>query len=1022
MSFRIYNASAGSGKTFALIRHVLDILMNPGTSPSEQDRILAITFTNKAAAEMKQRLLDELTAMAQGENSAMLESLQTAERDEKYLRGRARQLLDHILFHFDQLHFSTIDKWNLKIIRTFARELGVSMRANVEINDRPRVREIIQRFLTAMHPGHPAWPYLVWRVRNRIEDGDNWDITDELGHLADYILPDHYERMLEEIDRHNWDPSRTARYLRRQKSEQRQRIRRLAQEWAEWFGPAAEKVKHANHYLKLLDQLSDFKGTINTGTKAFERLIMNDDVAPKKGKELPAGFEEHLQKTAARMRQLLARYYELEMIESGLQPLYLMRDIARAVEEYKETYEVIFISDFNKIIRRVVDENPAPFIYWRAGQKLKHYFIDEFQDTSQIQWHNLVPLIGEAFSGIHGPEGSATLLGDAKQSIYRFRGAYPEQFIALGLDENHPQSVNPFAVPKEVTRLEKNWRSLPGIVDFNNRFFAFAAEDLDPFYREVYTPEQVSQIPARQGTGYVEIAYNLHETDDAYHEAILERIRDLRRRGYRWKDIAVLFPRNQHGSLISAHLLAQGVPAVSPDSLKLRLSPKVQLLVDLFRYYHYPSIALRFDILTRYAQLHGMPLEAGYYRQAPEDFTDLLAYLNPRAEVPGRNLWAQWGFYEFFVRLAGQMLPDETGREDAYVRFFLDTVLQYQHQWIYPVQFLDFWEQEMQDFSFPGISDTDAVQLMSIHKAKGLEFPAVILAYPQMSTVPDKRRFVWLATGHDPHIPPYVPVGINRLKKAAFFDEGYARLYEAECNKEKFDALNKYYVAFTRPKNELYVMLREKKAVAGDLQKKLLTFARQHLEENTDQTYLFAGRKESFTPPATTEAYRPVELGPVRFTSGKPRLAARPAEDFSEAVRRGADIHRLLARLHYRQDLETLTASRPGTQEHLPLLQRLTAHPQLQAYFEPDYRILAEQEIAVTDEGQVHLLRPDRICIHRQTGEACIMEFKTGRENPAHRRQLARYMELLNRAGYKVTEGYLVYLTPALDVYRLTIN
>ena len=1036
MSFDIYTASAGSGKTFALVRRILEILLHPETPQGESDRILAITFTNKAAAEMKQRLLNELDAITRGEDTPMSSliyeklpytSLET-------FREKAKQSLDQVLFHYDQWHFSTIDKWNLKLIKTFARELGVSFQANVEINAGQRSAEIIDRYLYGLYPENPVVKYLVSMIEDHIDEGKVWDISDDLKKLSGYILPDQYEDIMETLS--GMEPQTIMKWqahLRERLTRLREQIPEEAARWEAFLSPYLDDMS-VRWLLPLIDNLKHFSSrTDKSLNKTMERWILNLSPAFKKNKQPDESWFAAYREATVPLREMLKEYWEARIMLTGIQPLAMLSEIAGEIRKFKETYDVIFISDFNKIIRKVVRDNPAPFIYWRLGQKLKHYFIDEFQDTSQIQWENLIPLASETFSGIHGVQGTVALFGDAKQSIYRFRGAHPEQFIGLTIPDGEEGAVNPFGVKKNLIPLDKNYRSARRIVEFNNRFFEMAGSRLPGKYGYVYSGKQLVQEPVRREEGYVEMDFRLPGDEETYLEHIRDRIVSLHERGYRWSDIAVLFPRNIAGQKISERLLAEGIPAISPDSLQLVMSAKVRLLVSLFEFSKTGTKDALFAVLREFALVNKPSFDTAFIsRMESLSFDSLLKTLTGGKGTDIK--WDELPVYDFFVHLAAIVFPKDDGKEDAYVRFFLDQILVHQYQWVQAIDFFDFWENELSAASIPEPAGVDAVRLMSIHKAKGLEFPVVLFVFPHMSLSPDSRNLVWLAT-HGEEAPPWVPVRLGALKKLVPFHEQYAALYEYERRKELFETVNLYYVAMTRARDELYVMPyrmtkpKKQDQELTDFQQILYHFV-SGLPGWDEQTGIWAaGQQKEHLRPAREEVadawVREHSIRTLPAWRGRSVFSVSQDEHQLEAVRFGRQVHGLLAGLGYGDDLEKIFTQ---MQQDIPdeegmeirkMLRQVVDHPVLKPFFSKDYKIYTERSIAFIHEGTVHHLRPDRICVNKHTGQTCIMEFKTGQPSERHKEQLASYMNIMQKAGWKARTGYLVYLNKSIEVIEI---
>ena len=1040
MAFRIYNASAGSGKTFGLVRDLLGILFEPGRKPGEIDRVLAVTFTNKAANEMKRRLINELYLMAQGEDTPMAQIItQSKHFSGARLQQKAALLLDALLFNYDRLHFSTIDKWTFGLIRTFGRELGISFNANVEIDDETRTREIIENYLNTLSPDDPAFPFLVEWSTQKIEDHSNWDITGDLQKLTYFLLPDSFAPVLETL--RNEDPGKIPALhdqIRKQLRETERRLVEALKRLQTFSARHQSFISRYNNLHNLLEKLitkprERFSGS-TLGSSTFRKLFVDrENDLTKKNKSIPSPDKEQIDALRAGIHEIFRQYLWLTALRKGLRPLVLIEEIVREVERYKEENDLLFISDFNKIIRRVVTNNPAPFIYWRLGQRLKYHFIDEFQDTSRIQWENFLPLLQEVFSGAFGASdpGRVTLFGDAKQSIYRFRGALPEQFIRLALPPSNPAASNPFAAKKEIVQMDTNYRSLPAVVDFNNRFFAFAGSYLDDFYRSVYTPENLRQKAFRKDAhGYVEIRFtdkpgkDDDETDykQIYLDRLLDQIRDLRRRGYAWKDIAILFPRNKHGALIAERLSTENIPAISGDALAVGLSSKVQLLVHLLAERHHPSYENRFELLRYWAAVEGREMDAGFFDAARDlTFGQLMAYLSGKTDA-ARIPWAELTLFDFFAT-AYEFLDLQRGGEDAYIRFFMDMIRQNDRR-LADTAFLHEWESYLAFKPVPGNETLDAIRLMTVHKAKGLEFPAVIFAFPkyelQSKSRSGKPGYVWINTPPESNLPPYIPLELSDIKRLALLgDESFEEIYAGETRKSLFDTTNLFYVAFTRARDELYVFPYDiqkpsKDGTLSDFQQILSDFVLEHENyDETNQRFTVGSKiqRNDTGPSAPPGENFPTHYRHLDWNTG-PFLLRTSKAEFSgarEAAKHGRLLHEWLARIRYAPDVERYRKSLQAYPGVLQTLEQITRHPRLEKYFHPPYRILTERGLGQMRDGEMLSRRPDRICLLPQTREVALIDYKTGQPRPGHESQMREYARMLRSAGYSIVDALLVY-------------
>ncbi len=1045
MSFKVYTASAGSGKTFTMVKDMLAYLLF-SNNPYAVSRIWAVTFTNKAANEMKERLLKELETIAAGKPSPMLdEILKIKPAYEKEIRKKAAERLEEILFHYDRLSISTIDKFSFRIIRQFARELGIAPGINVDLDDMNTADQITDEFLRELTPQSPFLNSLRDMVLENIEDAKKWRVADELKKFKYYLLPDHY-----------WQYTQTLHQINpREIISLRGKLFREIKELQKNMAAGAEEIK------RILLPLEKDINRFNDKIKVIEKLIAKDEKVIfqktilsfltgknlwKKNKELPEA-EESIADHAQKIFKNYVRLLYIRAARKTLGPLMLMKEMHRRLEAYKKENDMIFISDFNKIIQNVVADSPTPFIYWRLGERYEKYFIDEFQDTSHIQWNNMIPLISEAFSG-NFPDGSAGIFGDAKQSIYRFRGGEPEQFIELSTAENTP-GANPFATSKSIHTLDANWRSAPEIVEFNNYLFPHLAQKIDdPFYSLPYSSGYLKQTPRKNYPGYIRLDFEEVENEEAYLEKITRLVEEiLAKSNYKPGDITILFHKGKEGNQISEALTNKGFSVVSADSLMLESAKELEFLNKLFAYRLHPQDDILFELLLAFAAWKGIQPTSDFFTS--KQGMSLSGLIESLSGKKINEKLISGNIYDFFVGLIEHFGMNQTG-ENAYIRAFLDQTAQHLTNTLSDESFIELWKNKIGKKSVSSLESPDAIRLMTVHKAKGLEFPVVIYAYPQNKFIDqnDLKKIVWIQTNETLGIPflPFTLNDLNKLVKLKEHTTGYFSfpsylnnlIEKAEKEKSKilFEKTNLQYVAFTRPIERLYYLPFIKKETQESFVSEIKTIASQYENISSGKENIFeigtpvpssqekiSSPEEEFIP--GQDIYRMQTFDSPLIHINREKLEFW-SESRREKISYGLMIHRYLSQLHTREDLEyvkarVLAENDPGrAEEMIKIMENLLGHPGLKNFFSKErYNIITERSVAFSREGNLENYRPDRILLDKKTGNIIIMDYKTGTFQKEHAGQLHLYADLLEKAGFNIQEKMLVYLHPSIQIKKV---
>ncbi|MBQ7194566.1 MAG: UvrD-helicase domain-containing protein [Bacteroidales bacterium] len=917
----IVKASAGSGKTFTLARTYLEIIfrMKKEGRDSSFRNILAVTFTNKATAEMKNRILRELhrLSVSPGESRFTRFFVPEIFPDEAQLQKASSQILTDILHDYGAFAVSTIDKFFQQTLRSFAREMGHFTPYQIELDRQSLIHEAVDRMLDSL-TGEDT-ELLDWMSENlaaQVESGGKVSVEKTLYEIAEKLKS--VDMVRERISRDE---------LRKIRTECDKVISSFESRYAEAFPEKYAKRQGGGH--------------ITFDTKK-EREALSD--------AYPA-------------------YNTAWLIRSQIWGLGIAQEFFLRFDELLREKNLMCLDESNYLLRDIIDDCKAPFVYEKTGVRYESFLLDEFQDTSVVQWENFRPLLEESES-----QGYRSLVvGDVKQSIYRWR-ASEWNLLARELGAQFPSA--------SVRSLVCNWRSTAQIVNFNNDFFAFAAERLGK--QEIYA--DVVQEPRFHDDreGLVELDFCRKEETGDHIIASVRRALDA---GARYSDIVVLVRSNLNGSAVASLLIDNNIPVITDDSLSLKNSRVVRRLVSLLSSMENPD-----DRVSGYlARSLDIELPSSYH-SIPDLCETLLAALMARN-------------------------PELADGEVLFIQSFMDVV----QDWVAVYgnnlrSFLRWWKDADECISSP--SGVESVRVMTIHKAKGLEFNYVILPY--ISGVPlYKASTMWCR----PVLPPgseldhWYPVKLEKYTAESAFGEAFAR----EADRQLVDNLNILYVAMTRAVYGLHVIgttpsVTALKAIEKDpdsyevknLGELIYLYSRTHGAVHGSMPSLSDIRRQESGCPTVPLNYRSYPF-PPNLKVGGVRL--------EEGARRdGLVRHAILSSVLRPSDLEPAVdaAVRSGDlsmserDDCLDFLSRaIASRPEWFPEEPGDIRFNNEVSL-ITSDGQNR--RPDRVII-APDGSVTVIDYKFGREEKAHRRQVEEYMALYRELGYEQVHGYLWYLS-----------
>ena len=1022
--FRIYDASAGSGKTYTLTREYLVILLTPAAGQAFRE-ILAITFTNKAVAELKHRILSKLYDFARtpGEDgrSDLFRSVQQATgSDWESLRARSARVLQEILHNYAFFDVSTIDKFNHRILRTFARDLNLPSHFEVVLDIDSLLQRAVNALIQKAGEETELTRVLIDFALEKSAEDRSWDIGRDLFETGKLLFDENQFPFLSGFEgKQMADFMALRRRLQDQLHNCEADLLRQAmalQERIEQEG--LDRLDFKNGYFPdFVRKVAGgaFDQNFEAGWKQrFGEEALYSGKTPEAKKKLLDALLPEFSSGFDQIRKLVNRRNFLVNAASNLVPFTVLGLLEGELERIQREDSLLPIARFNSIIARELAEQPVPYIYERLGEKYRHYFIDEFQDTSGLQWQNLIPLIGNALEGEdeQGRRGSVVLVGDAKQAIYRWRGGKAEQLLNL-LD-----SPGPFVFPPTIYDLPVNFRSRQTVIEFNNDFFSHASRHLgSESYRSLFLKGN-RQKPDSEETGLVSLEFldaGTADVEKAYLDRCLELIRELETAGYPHDAVCVLTRTRREGVLLSGHLMKAGVPVVSSETLLLKNHPAVRFLIALLRHLSLPD-----DLNHRYGILEYLAPEgrdthswiAGHLHAVDNLLSDTYRFT---ASLLSRS--PVYDILEYAIRQFAL-----GGESDAYLIFLLDQALEVGFTTDGSIgTFLEYWDLKQDSLSISAPEDLPAVRLMTIHKSKGLEFPVVIFPFAHTAIHQEFQAKLWIPVEAEAHCGfPFLQV--SKKKEVESYGPGEAAIFRDDREKLELDAFNVLYVAHTRAVEALFVITREEASGKTDAPRSYAGLYSDYLREKGlwkpgEPRYRF-GRLN----PSGERRERPVrKMVPLRHTAQDQlslHIVTRASalwDSRQEAARQyGAFLHYGLSLIQDADDIETasrqllseglLAVSRQGGFE--ALCRKLVEHPLLSPYFAGGWQVYNEKDIF--DKNGL-LLRPDRLVI--RGGEAALIDYKTGKPKAEDRMQLRQYAEALGEMGYALRQSILVYIS-----------
>ncbi len=1090
---KILSASAGSGKTYALTQEYLTLAYE---NPEKFTSILAVTFTNKAAEEMKTRIINELVNIIEnGTEAPHFKHLKSRykSRSDAEIRQYAQTLLNSILHNYSFFAISTIDSFVQKVIRAFAYEMGLQSDFDIELDEQKVINDLTQQLYSKLQPGSDILRWLVQYSFFRMEQGKKWDFKEEVAKLAREIFKEEFQKFA---------------YGDSELRFNKQALELLFDEVLSIKNDFEEKMRQigssAEHFLAQKSVINNACGrSFSSICKYLTVKIVEpatiDDYTPNKtvfnalgevdkwyAKSADSKIKEAVQELFPDLDNFLSDalqvydadfqlYVTAKNILSNFYAFGLLNDIANELVNYRTENNLLLISDTTRLLKEIVTNNETPYIYEKTGNRYQNILIDEFQDTSGFQWHVFKPLMKNSLANAQ----SGLIVGDIKQSIYRWRGG-DWSLLLYQIQKD----IGEIFTKKQT--LDNNWRSRVNIIDFNNFLFYAAPKVLQKQFNseinenENYTSDELEQngyetlitdayadsyqnlpIYTTKIGGKVSVKFvNCKNRSDArkkwrkeVDKSLAKQINDLiQNDGYKPEDIAILVRKNKDGQQIVNLLLeymnntkgAEQYGIISPDSLFIANAPSVRIIINALHYITNQCNPVRLSALlfeyTRYKADDAADINyQKLFKVTKEELQDYL----PAEFLNRMKYLRKLPLFELVEELIYifELYSDVT--EQVFIRTFQDAVSDYTRNIGVDIfGFLDWWHTEGNTISIQLSENTNALQIMTIHKAKGLAFKVVIIPYCDWSLDIESAilaPILWTRPDIEPFNRfPYLPI---RYKKELLYSY-FAKDYITEKLFSYIDSLNMMYVAFTRSVDELIVYAPNSKtdkitqvsdllfhAIKGEYMPPADNKEKHYIniKDFYDQSnkllcidYRYRSPRERAVSYKTSMEKRfHLEEYPVSFWRDKISIARESTDFFritepalTDNINYGTVMHKIMSRIKTREDIDLAIQqcvfngliSHEQSADIKQKIVHFVTNEKVADWFTDNWKILNEEAL-LTSSG--HLRIPDRVLLKDK--KCVVIDFKFAKPIDEHHQQVKEYVDLLEGMDYQNVAGYLYY-------------
>ncbi len=1058
---KILQASAGSGKTFSLAVHYLTLLFSNETKYRE---VLAVTFTNKATEEMKTRILEVLKGLAENSNDngvesyrkLLLQAYPTFTREK--LSEKADKIYRKILHDYSRFSVSTIDGFVQKVIRGFAFELGLDASYSLEMNIDKVKENLVERLDKELDRQPELVQWIISLAKERIEDNKSWNYKNELLNLTGEIFKERFaqfEQALQQIGLENanqvfMDLAKISKESVQLFEKQVVTISKQALAALEGSGASQEFLKG-----KSRSPLLRLKKLADKDFKEYTKLFMLVDASEEEWfqKNAPTDAYPEVNALLKALEKLFADYHSdyilHQQFNKNVYFLRLMVELVSLLKAYREESGNLLISDAQSLLTGITDDagdNPS-FIWEKIGNKYKNFLFDEFQDTSVSQWGSFRSLVQNAIAEPSGDLIDNLIVGDTKQSIYRWR--------------NGDWNILHSGVKKDLSehnvlddKLEENYRSSTEIIHFNNELYHklpgliqhkintevsgvedenlsnwWQANEYQDIIKNVYHQSEQKTTPYTPEGGVVKIKRFVKKEDQEgiFSEAVfreyaleylVEEIVELKHnQAYQYKDVSVLVRSNKEAVAVVEALMHAQIPVVSGEALLIGNNTAIKLIVNtlcaLVGYEENTSLC-KANCIALYHKISGKPVHPNSYLGLRFKSLEQLGHLLPQELCAQANQWIQFPLPELVEKIIKAYSLDEKEAYLPYLLAFRDIVGNATRQGEKGIHsFLSWWDEDGISKTLPSPEEANAVQVLTIHKSKGLAFRAVFIPFCDLGLSGKSNSIFWVPAQET----PYAILGSVPLKYSKdLAGSSVAKYYFEEELYSHMDSLNMIYVATTRAKDYLFVGIKGSEKNEGKSVGDLLSLIYQ--DDFDADGLMLKGKYIHKQAKESEKNIIPLKIYPTsdRITEIYESIEDRHANhllNIEQSGRKGSILHDILANVNNQEDIGSYVddlniqgiVAEDEKEEFVLSAKEVLLHPELQYLLSRAERTIEEKGI-VDELGKQH--RPDKILVCKD--ELVILDYKfTNKEHDSHIVQLSAYKQLLLAMGYPKVSAYLFY-------------